>query len=222
MPHLLNRLRRLEIMYQQFGLESDERQRQAQDDLFGVQNSRKAYLGMLQGLQDPALMAQKEAAEKALLAQVAEDPRWRDSADAWQRIAEVQQRRQPLLKQTGSFSSQLYAIAETLVLLAKEDQKPSAERLREYRDSNRESLLQQLFSPAPIYVELDEAKLADSLSWFVELRGGDDALVRQVLDGKSPAARAAELMAGTKLADVRSANNWSKAVWRPSRLRTIP
>jgi hypothetical protein len=202
MPHLLNRLRRLEIMYQQFGLESDERQRQAQDDLFGVQNSRKAYLGMLQGLQDPALMAQKEAAEKALLARVAEDPRWRDSADAWQRVADVQQRRKLLLTQTGSFSSQLYAIAETLVLLAKEDQKASSERLREYRDSNRESLLQQLFSPAPIYVELDEAKLADSLSWFVELRGGDDALVRQVLDGKSPAARAAELMAGTKLADV--------------------
>jgi hypothetical protein len=202
MPHVLNLLRRREILFQQYGLEGDERERQAQDDLFGIQNSRKAYLGMLQGLQDPALMAQKEAAEQALLAQVAADARWSDSADAWKKIAEVQERRAPMLKQSGGFYSGLYSIAETLVLMAKEDQKASADRLREYRDSNRESLLQQLFSPAPLYPDLEEAKLADSLSLFVEQRGGDDDLVQQVLAGKSPAARAAELLAGTQLADI--------------------
>jgi hypothetical protein len=202
MPHVLNLLRRREILFQQYGLEGDERERQAQDDLFGIQNARKAYLGMLQGLQDPALMAQKEAAEQALLAQVAADARWSDSADAWKKIAEVQDRRKEMLKQSGGFYSGLYSIAETLVLMAKEDQKPSADRLREFRDSNRESLQQQLFSPAPLYPDLEEAKLADSLSLFVEQRGGDDALVQKVLAGKSPAARAAELLAGTQLADI--------------------
>ncbi|MCL4207960.1 MAG: S46 family peptidase [Pirellulaceae bacterium] len=200
MPHVLNLLRRREILFQQYGLEGDEKQRQAQDDLFGIQNSRKAYLGMLQGLQDPAVMAQKEAAEQTLLAKVAADAS--GGADAWKKIAEVQERRKPMLKQSGGFYSGLYSIAETLVLMAKEDQKPSADRLREYRDSNRESLLQQLFSPAPLYPDLEEAKLADSLSMFVEQRGGDDPLVQQVLAGKSPAARAAELMAGTKLAEI--------------------
>ena len=55
--------------------------------------------------------------------------------------------------------------------MAREDRKPSSERLREYRDSARESLEQQLFSPAPIYDDLERVKLADSLARFVELRG---------------------------------------------------
>jgi len=44
--------------------------------------------------------------------------------------------------------------------------------------------------------------LGDSLGMFVELQGADDALVKLVLDGKSPYARAAELVKGTKLHDV--------------------
>ena len=44
--------------------------------------------------------------------------------------------------------------------------------------------------------------LADSLSMFMEQQGPNDPLVRQVLAGKSPAERAAELVAGTRLKDV--------------------
>ena len=87
-------------------------------------------------------------------------------------------------------------------MMAAEDQKPNSERLREYRESARESLLQGLYSPAPIYAELERVKLADSLALFVERRGGDEPLVRQVLAGKSPQARTAELVQGTRLGDV--------------------
>jgi len=44
-------------------------------------------------------------------------------------------------------------------------------------------------------------KLADSLEYMVELLGADNALAKQVLAGKTPAARADELIAGTKLKD---------------------
>ena len=80
--------------------------------------------------------------------------------------------------------------------MAEEDAKPNAERLREYRQSNRESLEQMLFSEAPIYDDLETVKLADSLSMFVTEAGADNELVVKVLDGKSPRDRAAELIRG--------------------------
>ena len=46
--------------------------------------------------------------------------------------------------------------------MAEEDGKPNAERLREYRQSNRESLEQRLFSEAPIYDDFEMIKLADA------------------------------------------------------------
>ncbi|HUT88386.1 MAG TPA: S46 family peptidase [Thermoguttaceae bacterium] len=201
-PFVLNFLRRREILYQQFGLEGEEQDRRVRDDLFGTQNSRKAYTGMIQGLQDPSFFAQKEAEETALRAKVASDPNLKKYADAWKSIEEVQARRGELLGQTPSFAGQHYRIAETLVFMAAEDRKPNSERLREYRESARASLEQQLFSPAPIHPDLEQAKLADSLSLFVERRGGDHPLVEQVLDGKGPQARAAELLGGTELAEI--------------------
>ncbi len=59
-----------------------------------------------------------------------------------------------------------------------------------------------LYSPAPIHDEFEKLKLADSLAYMVEMLGAKNALVQQVLNGKTPEARAAELIAGTKLKDV--------------------
>jgi len=44
--------------------------------------------------------------------------------------------------------------------------------------------------------------LTDSMTDFAEKFGGNDSLVKQVLAGKSPHARAVELVTGTKLKDV--------------------
>ncbi|MCA9074944.1 MAG: S46 family peptidase [Planctomycetaceae bacterium] len=202
MPYVLNYLRRLEILMQQFGFEGDEQERRARDELFGIQNSRKAYTGMLQGLQNPVFLKSKEVAEAAMLEKLNANSELQQYSKAWETIEDVQRRQAELLGQTASFNSQLYSIAETLVLMAAEDQKPSGERLREFRDSARESLEQELYSPAPIYDDLELVKLADSLGRFVELRGGDDPFVAKVLNGQSPRERAAALIQGSQLAEV--------------------
>ncbi len=199
LPYVLNYIRRREIMLQQFGLEGVEQERRAKDDLFGIQNSRKALTGMLQGLQDPRLMKVKQRQEQALLAAVAKNPKLADAADAWEQIAKLQKRRAALQGKGVSLNTRLFRIAQTLVQMAAEDQKPNAERLPEFRDSARDSLLQQLFSPAPIYKDLEQATLADLISWMIEQRGGDDPLVQQILAGKGPRDRAAELVMGTQL-----------------------
>ncbi len=93
MPFLLNSLRRQEILLQQYGLRSTENARRARDDLFGVQNSRKARLGMLGGLQDPQTIAEKQKAEDALLAAINADPKLKPLASAWDTIRETTKKR---------------------------------------------------------------------------------------------------------------------------------
>ncbi len=76
------------------------------------------------------------------------------------------------------------------------------ERLPEFSEAGRDSLLQQLYSEAPIYEDLDQVLLADSIARTLEARGFDDPVCQQILAGKSPSDRAAELIQGTKLKDV--------------------
>lgn len=207
LPYVMNSLRRREILLQQYGLRGTEQVRRARDDLFGVQNSRKARLGMLAGLQDPQVLSDKSAAEKDLLAAINADPKLKPLAAAWQTISETTAKRAEQLGQGSAVNSQLFGIALELVQMAEEDQKPSGERLPQFADAGRESLLQQLYSEAPIYLDLDQVLLADSIAKTLEQRGFDDSLSQEILAGKGPADRAAELMSGTELLSVENRKN---------------
>jgi hypothetical protein len=199
LPRTLNLLRRKEIALQQYGLEGPEQTRRGRDDLFGIQNSRKAYTGMLAGIQDPSFLEQKRKSEQEIFRVLKADPKLASLAGAWDTIGQLQDKRRELLLKPASIRTQLAGFAEKLVLMAAEDTKPSAERLREFRDSARQSLEQGLFSEVPVYEDLERTLLADELSRLAEDRGGNDPLVKTVLAGKSPRNRAAEIIAGTKL-----------------------
>jgi len=80
------------------------------------------------------------------------------------------------------------------------------------RESNLDSLKQELFSTAPIYADLQTALLADSLGMYLERKGFSDELAQKIMAGKSPEQRASELIRGTKLADVAYARNWPMGV----------
>jgi hypothetical protein len=198
-PFVLDFLRRREILLTQFSQRSEENERRAREDLFSVQNSRKAYTGMIQGLQDPSFIAQKEREEKSLTDKLKSNPGTAKYAEAWKQVGEAQRRRAEHHGKPLNLGTQLVGIAQTIVQMAEEDAKPSEKRLREFRDSNRESLMQDLLSPAPIYKDLETVVLADLIARALELRGTNDELVQKVLAGKSPQARAAELVGGTAL-----------------------
>ncbi|MBY0525139.1 MAG: S46 family peptidase [Gemmataceae bacterium] len=210
LPYTLNRLRTLEAAISQFIERGPDQARMAGNDLHRVANARKAFGGQYQGLLDPAILNRKDDDEKARRDVMAKKLPSADFAEyqrAEARIADVQKslagfERDHLLWERGdAFYSELFGIARQLVRLTAELEKPSADRLREYRDSNLESLKFQLFSPAPVHAELERTKLATSLSFLAECLGADQPLVAQVFAGKAPAARAEELIAGTKLAD---------------------
>jgi hypothetical protein len=199
LPQQLDLLRRRENLMQQYAFGGPEHQRRSRDDLFGIQNSRKAYTGMFGGLLDPAFMSSKENVEKSTLARLQSDPKTASLTQAWADIESVQKRRKDLNGQYAVLNSKLFHIAQTIHLMVAEDKKPSQERLREFRDSNRESMLQELYSPAPIYDDLERVQLADELTRMIEDRGGDNVLVLDLLDGLSPRARASEAVAKTQL-----------------------
>jgi len=53
-----------------------------------------------------------------------------------------------------------------LLRAAEERPKPNGERLREFNEAGRESLELALFSDKPIYNDLEELQLADSLTYL--------------------------------------------------------
>ncbi|HEX8118072.1 MAG TPA: S46 family peptidase, partial [Pyrinomonadaceae bacterium] len=101
-----------------------------------------------------------------------------------------------------AFNTPLFGYARALVRLAEESAKPDAERLPEYKDARRAGLESFLYSEAPVYDDFEQMKLAASLALLRDTLGANDALVKTVLKGKTPEARAAELISGTKLKDV--------------------
>ena len=207
-PIVIRLLERREAVLKKYMAMGEEQTRQSQNELNSVQNALKVYRGQLKGLKDPALMARKTKEEQALRKAVAANPEWQKMyGGAWDAIAAAHKaypsyvRERRIFDQGAGFNTILFGYARTLVRMAEESKKPNAERLPEYTDARRASLELALFSPAPIHEDFEKLKLADSLGFMVELLGADNPLVKGVLAGKTPEARADELISGTKLKD---------------------
>ncbi len=208
LPYILSRLYRMEVLLTAYSARNEENARRAKEELFGVQNSRKALNGRLAALLDPRLMNEKKANERKLKQAVNAHSEVKESLAAWERIAEAQKViaqsavKFNLLEGADAFRSTLFGIARTLVRGAEERPKPNGERLREFVESARESLEFQLFSEEPMYDDFEQLKLTDALVWMISKLGYENELVQKVLGGKSPEERAIELVKGTKLKDV--------------------
>ncbi len=211
-PFLLQRLNRLEVLMNSWSERTEENKRRARDDLFGVQNSRKARVGGLAGLLDPKLMGRKVEEERLLrtyLKTLTTTPEWLDDAKiAFDKVIECEKKRAQIIKDMtllevgAGFNSHLFGIARTLVRAAEEKAKPSGDRLREFGDARLPSLEHSLFSDEPIHDDFEILKLADGLTFLATHYGAQNDLVKKVLNGKSPRERAYELVSGCKLKDV--------------------
>ncbi|MBU6405163.1 MAG: S46 family peptidase [Proteobacteria bacterium] len=186
-----------------------EQAQQAGDELFGVDNSIKAFTGQLQTLNDPAFWAYKQKQEDALKAWVhADAARRAEYGDPWASIAKAEQVYAGLatpyrmLERGQGFDARLFQIARALVRGAIERAKPNAERLPPYRDSNLPALEQFLFSTAPVHPQFERTQLAWSLEKLRQALGVDAPIVQQVLGKQAPSALAAQLVDGSKLASI--------------------
>jgi hypothetical protein len=198
--------------YQDYMSRGPEQKRRAQDNYKSIQNYIKRYEGMLKGLKDKKVMDQKKAQDEDLRSQVKENPELRKIAgESWDNVAEAQKKHASVSRQerfrNSWFSSRnsvsrLAQIAEIIVQYVEEMEKPNEERTDRFRDSNLESVRFRLFSPAPIYPDMDEHMLAVFFKLAKDELGKDDPFVRACLQGNEPKVVASELINGTKLADV--------------------
>ncbi len=207
-PGALKLFARRIALLQDFSKQSEENARIAQEEIFGLQNSQKAITGYESGLTDKAIMEKKAADEAKLRAAFKADPKNAGASDPWEEIAQAIQTQKAIypnlvyLDRLRGFASRLPQIARVLVRAAEEKPKPNQDRVREFRDSALPSLEQQLFSTEPIYKNLDTVLLTDSLSEMQEALGKDNPDVQKVLQGKTPADAAKEMISNTKLDDV--------------------
>lgn len=218
LPYVLRMFNRREVLELAYSARSFENARKAREDLFGVQNSRKAFGGMQAALLDPQIWSALKAREQKLRDAIATDPKLKSALSAYDRIKRAQteiaknapiynylEQERPITigyRAPRAFSGDLFKYARLLTRAVDERAKPNGERIPQFRDSARDSLELALFSTEPIYDDYEIVRLTDSLTDFAERFGDNDPMVQKVLAGKSPHARAVELVTGTKLKDV--------------------
>ena len=88
-----------------------------------------------------------------------------------------------------------------VVTYVAEIKKPDGERLAGFHEAQLDSLKVRLFSPAPVYPEMDMARMTNTLEADLKELGPEDAWLKAVLDGRTPAQAAKELVGGTKVGD---------------------
>jgi hypothetical protein len=180
-----------------------EQARQASSLIFFLENSIKAYKGEYQALHQESILSKKEAEEADFRKLVAANSQWqKEYAGAWDQIAAAEQAAATRKNYTfHRLDSDLLRLATSIVQYVTEIKKPDGERLPGYHESQLESLRLRLFSPAPVYPEMEKAQLTGSLELGIEKLGKDDEIIKTALGALSPHDAAAQLIGGSKLAD---------------------
>ena len=189
----------------QFASRGAEQAREAAEITFALDNALKAFTGEYTGLLDQKVMAKKATEERALRDAVAKNSELQLMyGPAWDDIAKAEQARRQLYKaeRFGQLrGSNLAGDGLVIARYAVETKKPDRDRLNGYHDAQLPSLQFAMASPAPVYLELEEALLADALQESLEELGPNDPFVKTVLAGRSPKDAAAALVGGSKLGD---------------------
>ncbi len=206
-PLLLSRLSSLIDDAQRYADKGEEQKRVALEEIFGFQNSQKAYIGFLSGLRDEELMAEKRQQEMKLRAAISASKEleqkygsvWGDLADAMDRYAKIY-KRSLLFETFAGRGSTLFAFGRVFNRYAEEIGKPNEDRLRGFNDAAIPQVKRRLTREAPVYPEFDAIMLANSLRALLEAFPGDETVIT-ILGGKSPEEVATAAVQGTRLAD---------------------
>ncbi len=207
-PWTLKSLASRIALLKNYAAKSEENARRAQEMIFGLENAQKAYKGYNSGLLDQTLMGKKAAEEKQLQQTVNADAKKKaEFGDPWTAIADAMKVQKDIflpltyLERRNGFRGTLAGYARTLVRATEEKTKPDADRLREYRTSALPSLEQSLFAQEPLYKDLEELLLGDSMKEMNE-QMPNNPLLKEILNGRTPEVAAREMIANTKLDDV--------------------
>ena len=187
-----------------------EETRRATTLIFGLENSQKALGSEYVGLKNAEFSAQFEKKEQDLRAKINGNAALKkELGTAFEDINKAKKlhstRYDDIVYGAMSLSdsrSTLLGLAQSITFYTIETPKPDGERWDGYHDSQLDTWKYRTLSPAPIYNDMEEVLLASHLKNSAEKLGQNHKLIKIMLDGKTPEARAKELVNGTKLKDI--------------------
>lgn len=183
-----------------------EQKRRAATNIFYLENSKKALGSEYEGLKKAEFTDILKNKESELIKKIDADPKLKkDTGSAFEDVEKAMKlygSRYEKIAYSYIVGYRLPKTAFSIVFYAMETVKPDGERINGYHDSQLETWKYVNFSPAPVYDDLEKAMLKCELEETLKKLGPDDPVVKIALDGKTPEARAEELISGTKLKSV--------------------
>jgi hypothetical protein len=207
-PFIIALLEGQRAMLQAIAAQGPQQERAVREQLFGVENSLKAFSGQLAGLRDTLLVAQKLAWERDFRQRVEAEPQARQYLDLWPRMEEIQQRKlelNPVVNLTNAalIGAPHLAIAGQLAGWLRAAQLPEAERPPAFQGQRFDQLRAALLQPTPI----PEAQAAGALALQLQLARDwlppGHPLLRTLLPQEaSPEQAAQRLIQASRVGDV--------------------
>ena len=172
------------------------------NDIFSLLNSQKSYRGVIGGLQDPAILARKQAYEREFREALEADPALQEEyGDVIDRLAEIQEEKRAVAPGFGSFlaltSAEYGGAALTRAIFAFQHLSASQGGATEQAEEFREQFLEVRQQP----LELEELLLQARFEDFIRNYGTDDPTVQAMLGGRSAEGAASVILAGSVLTD---------------------
>jgi len=209
-PRRLRQIDRTMQLLADYRTRGEEEARRGGVFYFSYANARKAYGGMLKALENEKLMAWKGEAEWNLRRAVMDDPEMQKMyGGAWSQVAGIYDNHSERLNRVavrrslaGRGAGRLLRTALDIVNYVHEVALPDADRLDGFHEAELEEKLFYLYSPAPVYQDLDSLLLANTMTLAVEELGLDDSLAKVITELGRLDQAATKLVGETGLADV--------------------
>jgi len=188
---------------------SPEAERDVRDQLFGIENSLKAYGGQYAGLRDTLLVGRKIRWEREFRARVEDDPALRDRyGDVWDRIEEIQHRKLEVSPRLNINNVEFIGgphvqVAGTLVRYVRAASLPEAERPEAFRGERLAEVERLLRSPIRLDDQIGIRLLTLRLDLARRFLPPDDPFLREAFrEGEDPRQAAERIIGGTRIGDV--------------------
>lgn len=204
-PFTLTQLTNVMSILSAYLEKNPDKKMQYQTQLFGISNSQKVFVGRVEGLNDPLIMAKKHDFESKFRQSVTGNPSLASKyGNVWGEIEAIQNEKAALFNQFNAYTFQglgrstVLSLAYNIVDLATIEKMPEAQRPERLRGKGLDSAKTRLAS-VPVNTELDQMYLANQLKIIQTGLGDRHAEFRELMNGRTPEAAAAGLFKVTVL-----------------------
>ena len=196
---------RMDIL-KDYASQGKEESRRALETIFYLENSKKAYTGMINGLRAPGVFEEKIRKETDMKERISEDSLLSVLyADAWDTLSVVAKLKAEFAKSwyyRKVIGSRMAEWAVKAVFYHQEIQKPDRDRLKGYHEAELEEMKFYYLSPAPVYKDFEMFQFAGGLKLILDQLGSEDPFVKAALSGKSAEETARTLIKESRMHQV--------------------